>query len=459
MTSTNYAVYCRISSDRDNHRLGVERQKAECLEYAQEHGLTVAGVYVDNSISAAGGAVRPDYQRLLSDIEAGQISGILVWSLDRLYRRVSELEDLVALVEKTGVHIYAVKAGKFDLSSPTGLMIARIAASVANYETDHTAERIAASHRSRASQGRYRGGAVPFGYRRGDETGTLVIDENETRHVRDAAKAILDGKGLFAITAEWNALGLTTARGNKWDSTALRRLLLSPTIAGLVTHRGEIIGPASWPAILPRHEWERLVRELKAPERKTNFQGNARKHMGSGVYECSLCGSLMARQSPSKKVPESYRCKGCRRLSVPKEPVDEYVSALIKARIRSDILAEVEFFEEKDAPPVEDLIERRQELINRQDALAEMFATGAITGTALMAGSRKLDQEITALDDEISTGPTNPRPALEMVEESWEKSTPDQKAGVIKALMRVIVLPVGRGRRARIDERVRIEWK
>jgi len=66
---TRAAIYARISSDRDDERLGVDRQVTDCRKLCRERGWGVAGEYVDNSIGAADPRkVRPEYQRLLADI-------------------------------------------------------------------------------------------------------------------------------------------------------------------------------------------------------------------------------------------------------------------------------------------------------------------------------------------------------------------------------------------------------
>jgi DNA invertase Pin-like site-specific DNA recombinase len=38
--------------------------------------------------------------------------------------------------------------------------------------------------------------------------------------------------------------------GKTWQGSMIRRVLMSPRIAGLKEHRGEIVGEATWPAII-----------------------------------------------------------------------------------------------------------------------------------------------------------------------------------------------------------------
>jgi N6-adenosine-specific RNA methylase IME4 len=56
---TRCAIYARISSDRDDTQLGVDRQEQDCRKLCADRGWTVSGVYADNDISAADPNVGP----------------------------------------------------------------------------------------------------------------------------------------------------------------------------------------------------------------------------------------------------------------------------------------------------------------------------------------------------------------------------------------------------------------
>src|SRR4051794_558258 len=71
-TMTRAAIYCRISLDRDGKGLGVDRQREDCLEIAQDNGWDVpeAHIYIDNDVSASefSKKAREKYLQLLADI-------------------------------------------------------------------------------------------------------------------------------------------------------------------------------------------------------------------------------------------------------------------------------------------------------------------------------------------------------------------------------------------------------
>lgn len=67
---------------------------------------------------------------------------VLVWHVDRLYRRPSELEHLLVLVEQQSVTIETVRGGMLDLNTHEGRLAARFMVTVASYESGHKADRV-----------------------------------------------------------------------------------------------------------------------------------------------------------------------------------------------------------------------------------------------------------------------------------------------------------------------------
>src|SRR6476619_53763 len=89
------AIYARISRDREGAGLGVDRQEADCRALAERLGWEVVEVYADNDVSAYSGKVRPQYRAMLGAVKAGQVTALLAWHPDRLYRRAVDLEEIV----------------------------------------------------------------------------------------------------------------------------------------------------------------------------------------------------------------------------------------------------------------------------------------------------------------------------------------------------------------------------
>lgn len=223
-------LYVRISDDREGAGLGVKRQETDCRELAERLGWQVVDTYVDNDLSAYTGQPRESYNRLLEDVRTGRVDSILVWHNDRLHRHPIELEQFIKLLEENRVPVQTVKAGEFDLATPTGRLVARQIGSVARYESEHKAERIKAKHVELARAGRSTGGGYrPYGYRRiydrPDPPHRIVAEvvvPEEATVIREAARRVLAGEAIAAICRDFNTRNITTSGGGVWNARRVR---------------------------------------------------------------------------------------------------------------------------------------------------------------------------------------------------------------------------------------------
>jgi len=125
----------------------------------------------------------------------------------------------------------------------------------------------AAVQRNAEAGRRTGGGSRPFGYKiiyhdlgEGSKRQRRIIGEElekaEADAVREAVSRVLRGESLRSIAFDFNQRGIKPAGGkkngeskiDKWQGPTLRRVLISPRIAGLREHNGEVVGKAVWPA-------------------------------------------------------------------------------------------------------------------------------------------------------------------------------------------------------------------
>lgn len=80
-------IYCRLSVDdgTQNESMSIGNQRHMLTDYARRNGWQIADFYVDDGYSGVN-FDRPDFQRLISDIEAGKIDLVIVKDLSRLGR-------------------------------------------------------------------------------------------------------------------------------------------------------------------------------------------------------------------------------------------------------------------------------------------------------------------------------------------------------------------------------------
>ena len=137
-------IYTRLSLDKTGGGLAVQRQEKACRDLAKRHGWTVAEVYEDNDVSASSGKERPEYQRMLADLESGSINAVVVYAWDRLARRMTDLVAFIELQRRLDFDVAHV-TGDVDLSTASGRQTAYILGSVAQGEAERLGERVQSS--------------------------------------------------------------------------------------------------------------------------------------------------------------------------------------------------------------------------------------------------------------------------------------------------------------------------
>lgn len=466
--------YVRISRDRVGAGLGVDRQRHDVEQLAEQLGTTIAEWYSDNDLSAYSGRPRPEYRRLLGDMEAGRVRSVLCWHTDRLHRSPTELEEWIAVAEPRGIAVHTVKAGLLDLSTPSGRMTARITGAVARHESEHRGERVRSKREQLARGGQFLGGARAFGYA---SDGVTVIPA-EAEAVADGTRRVIRGESLRAVARDWNTRGLTTPRAGKpWTPSGVREALIRDRNAGKLVHRGRVVGDASWPAIVSEDEHRAVVAVLSSPERR-NSPGNQPRWLGSGLYLCGQCGAGMRVGTSGQAWAPAYRClakrvKGDdgRTIRHPvrgAEAVDELISGLLVERLSRPDAAEVFA---PAPPPDADVAGLRAELDRltaEREALAERFADGRITLKMLDLANDTARERQAAVEAELGRSQAAPSPAYELasaddVRAAWAAADLDVRRAVLVDLMQVTILPVRPGRKpggAYFDpESVAIEWR
>ena len=448
-------IYARQSLDRTGEGAAVDRQVAACRELAARRGWEVVDVLTDNDVSASTGKARPAYRRLLELIRTGTVHAVVVWHVDRLTRRLVDLEEVIAICEATGARLATV-TGDLDLSTDTGRMLARILASVARGEVERKGARQKAANRQGAERGRGRWTRRPYGYDRQD--GRVVVVEHEAAAVRAAAADVLAGRGLGAIAAEWNAERRPTSTGGRWSTTSVRRVLLNPRIAGRSVYLGTDLGAGEWAPILDDDTFRQVEERLMDPGRRTAFNTSAR-HLLSGIATCEVCGGPMY-GSPMKSGARRwmvYRCHA-RHLTRRMDLVDEVVERAVIARLsRPDAAALLSPSADVDA-----LRTKATELRDRRDNLAALLADGLLSPSAVRQQAGKLSGQLAEVERQIAAAlGENPAAHLAVapdVRSAWGDLTLKAQRDVVRVLMEVTIRAAGKG--ARFDpEQVRIEWR
>jgi DNA invertase Pin-like site-specific DNA recombinase len=388
-------AYTRISKDRVGAGLGVERQLKDIRKLAAVLSKTlgkqvvIVEVFSDNDIGASSltKKKRKDYPLMLEGLAAGRAQLVLAWHTDRLHRTVGELLDYITVCQPLGVDTYCFQAGHLDLGNADGRMKALLGAVIAAHFTDHMSEQIRAQKLDMLMKGEWIGGAPPFGYRSKVERNRhgdvirveLVVAEAEKDLIQDAAARVLAGESLYAICKGWTEAGVLMPRGStQWLPATLKRILINPRYARVVAHHGTVLEGVvgRWPEIIAPDVHSALVARLSEEERRSYDGSRSLKWLGTNLYVCEECGSLMRSAGVSSVGSDgqkhaAYRCKGGLHLSIRAAPVDEMVKVWVGKRLMErgkDLIDRT-----ADKETIARLHERINALGRKYDQIGRMF--------------------------------------------------------------------------------------
>lgn len=452
----NAAIYCRISTDRDGRGLGVARQEADCRALCGQRDWEVAGVYIDNDISASSGKRRPEYERLLDDVKNGRVGAIVAYHNDRLLRSPRELEDFIDVVEMVGAEVATVIGGEYDLATGTGKMSARIVGAVARAESDRLKERIRRKHLELAQAGKDSGGGHrPFGF----ERDRVTIVEVEAELIREAAARVLAGGSVRGVCADWTEHGVLSSTGRPWTPHVIRRMLLAARIAGKREHKG-LVTDAEWPAIVDVATWTRLRALLLDPGRRVN--GNPRRYLLTGLAWCALCDTrLVARPRADKR--RCYVCAsgpgfhGCGKIRMLADWLEEHVEdRLFVALDDGTITANA-----PDDGSLDLALARVGEIELRLAELAtDYYADKAISRSQFMAASQRLTGQLQAAQNLLAGFSRTSVPVPDNLRVTWKDQPFDvQRALLVRFVEWVHVGSAVWGRNRFDPDRVKIKWR
>lgn len=482
-------LYLRISLDKSGEELGVQRQEAECRRLCEQRGWDVIGVITDNSVSASRG-VRPGYKQLLRAIEAHETDVVVVYRLDRLLRRLTELEALVELSERTGVQVATVQ-GDLDLTNSSGRLVARILASVARSEVETKSERQRLANAQKAAAGKPQGSRRPYGY----ERDLITIYEPEAAVLREMAAKVIAGWGYKEVAYWANAEGHTTTMGRPWLGLTIRNILQKKRYGGIREYNGAEY-PAIWQPIFDKQTWERLQLTIKLHKQSyaDPSRAFARKYLLTGLVYCGQCGMPLngaTKRDPSsnrekregikRPLRRTYHCRvqgdtkrerGCGGVTRNADALEHWVTECVFYRLDTPALAKL-LQGSRDDAELRELLEQRDLQRLRLDELVDDYASGLLTRAQLARAKATAEATLKVTEGRLSALQRQHAvidvPAGQTLREAWDKSeSTDWKRNLLSLVVKRIdvrpglskpVYELPDGRKCRFDPSlITITW-
>ncbi|MDE6107112.1 MAG: recombinase family protein [Oscillospiraceae bacterium] len=305
------------------------------IDWMKRQGENVASVEVYTDDGYAGGSFdRPDYKRLISDIEVGAVNCVIFKDLSRLGRNYPELGRLLEdYFPSKGVRVISILNSLDSVKSPETYCSSIV--SFSNIVNDDYIRQLSVKIKStlkmKRNAGEFIGNYAPYGYVKSPEDRhKLVIDPEAAEIVQTIFDWYTDGASTSAIVKRLNALHIPppsvykTERGckgyahhpsgkkqNLWSLTKVRSILQDEVYIGNLvqgkyksaSYRSKRMVPnerSNWTVIEGTHE--AIISDEQFTLVHERFQRNARVSAGredpyllSGFVFCGCCGRRMNR--------------------------------------------------------------------------------------------------------------------------------------------------------------------
>ncbi|MCR4692544.1 MAG: recombinase family protein [Firmicutes bacterium] len=163
----NVALYSRKSKFTGKGE-SIDNQIEMCKEYLRinfpEDFSSMNIVTYEDEGYSGGNTNRPQFQKMLKDINDKKFDTVICYRLDRISRNTADFAELMKKFEKLNISFISIR-DRFDTSTPTGKAMMMMVSVFAQLERDTIAERIRDNMQELAKTGRWLGGTTPTGYK------------------------------------------------------------------------------------------------------------------------------------------------------------------------------------------------------------------------------------------------------------------------------------------------------
>ena len=312
-SKTYKTVYClyRVSTKGQVDHDDIPMQKQACREFAEKQtGWMIKKEFMEKGISGykVSAEDRDQIQELKIAAERGEFDVLLVFMFDRLGRRDDETPFVLRWFTENGIEVWSVKEGQQKFESSVDHLVNYMRFWTANTESKKTSVRVKTRLNQMTEEGKYTGGATPFGYKtvnsgevskKGRELKKLEVVPQEAEVVKLIfEKTTEEGTGSYVMAEIVNHMGFKTHKGAKFQSNTINQILRNPIYCGFYYRAG---------ILSPRIDELQIIDDSVFNEAQRILDGRAYKKKDkdkvarytratallSGNVFCASCGSKM----------------------------------------------------------------------------------------------------------------------------------------------------------------------
>lgn len=264
------AIYIRCSSaEAEKEGYSPEIQEEKLREFVKNNDWQLDERSIYKDIGYSGGTEkRPGLQKLLADARDKEFDIILIFRLDRFFRKLRILENILSELIKLGIGIKSISEPWADYSNPSAKLSVQILGAVGEWQREITLEARNDGMVRAMKEGKWLGPS-PFGYDFNKKTQKLEINKKEARIVRMIYEWLIEEKlseykiqqkiNRMKIPTKYDLIGKKKKTGSKcwWNRRTIGRILRNEIYTGTFYYRkrkyaGRVRGESN---LRPKEDW------------------------------------------------------------------------------------------------------------------------------------------------------------------------------------------------------------
>lgn len=336
-----YCAYLRKSRkdiDAESHGQGetLARHEKRLRDYANSIGIKINKFYKE-VVSGETISSRPIMQQLLTDVENGMWTGVLVVEVERLARGNTLDQGIVSNAFQysntkiiTPLKTYNPNNEYDEEYFEFGLFMSR-------REYKKINQRLHEGILSSVKEGKHVGASAPYGYDKyklpKQKGYSLKINENEATMIKLIFNLYSNGNGLEFICNKLNKLGFKPHRSNKFTKSSISHILTNPVYIGKIkyTDKATTKKVINGNIIRVKNENKNVIYvdglhepiiDLNIWNKVQNIRNNnlisrtkvdyTLKNPMASILKCGICGKSLSRITYSNRNDIRICCRHCK---------------------------------------------------------------------------------------------------------------------------------------------------
>jgi site-specific DNA recombinase len=301
-------IYSRISTSIQDTNSQIEVLK----DYTVKNNYQLLQIFQETISGVARSDQRVELNKLKAFVDITKVDLLLVYEISRLGRNTENVLKTLREFTEKGVNVYLLKENLFTLN-PDGTkntntqLVLTMMAEISSVERETTMARSKRGLRYISMElGHWTGGRnLPYGYKR--ENKKLVIDEEESKIIREIFDMYINGSSSYKIRQELNNRGVKTrynkaysdkanvktktfakhASEFKWQNNTIYKILTNKIYMGVRMYLGE---ECKAPAIISPELFKAVGERLKNNDNKKGKHTKNFYLLGDVKMKCGICG-------------------------------------------------------------------------------------------------------------------------------------------------------------------------